>query len=296
MRSLLIKLFIRLISFLPLSLAQRIGVLLGLCFYVLPTRLRHCTRVNIDLCWPELDAQQKELLIKNSLIHTGMTVMETGAMLCWPQQRIMSLIQSVSGEEHLKQAIERDKGVILLTPHLGCWEIAGLYVGHHHPATFLYKPPKIKALAAWLKAARQRSGAKLVATNELGPRHLLRVLTKEHGVIGLLPDQEPPEGKGIFCPFFGIEANTMTLAVKLAQKTGAAIIFGFAERLAKGRGYRLFAIAADKAIYDADLRNAVTAMNQTIEQGIRQVPEQYQWGYKRFRKRPDGAKNPYDKP
>jgi len=294
MRCILIKIFIRLIALLPLRVAQGVGKLIGLCLYWLPTRLRRNTRINIDLCWPKLNPVEKANLAKQSLMHTGISILETGAMLCWSKQRLLSLIHSIEGEEQLEQAVKQDRGVILLTPHLGCWEIAGLYIGSQYPATFLYKPPKMKALAHWLTAARQRTGATLVATDELGARQLFKSLKQKREIIGLLPDQEPPAGNGIFSPFFGIEANTMTLAVKLARKTGAPIIFGFAERLPQGQGYKLFAIDADDKAYNDDINIAVTSMNRTVEQCIRMAPEQYQWSYKRFRQRPDGSRNPYD--
>ncbi len=295
MRYILIKIFIHLVALLPLRVAQGVGKFIGLCLYWFPTRLRRNTRINIDLCWPELNPIEKTNLAKQSLMHTGISILETGAMLCWSKQRLLSLIHSIDGEEQLEQAVKQNRGVILLTPHLGCWEIAGLYIGSQYPATFLYKPPKMRALANWLTTARQRTGATLVATDKLGARQLLKSLKHNHEIIGLLPDQEPSPDNGIFTPFFGIEANTMTLAARLAKKTGAPIIFGFAERLDHGRGYKLFAIAADEDIYNDDINIAVTSMNRTIEHCIRKIPQQYQWSYKRFRQRPDGSSNPYNR-
>ncbi|MBL1293146.1 MAG: lysophospholipid acyltransferase family protein [Thiotrichales bacterium] len=295
MRAISIKLLIKLISLLPLNIAQGIGKLIGLSLYWLPTQLRHNTEINIDLCWPTLSAQEKIRLAKESLINTGMSILETGAMLCWSQEKILSQIQSIEGEDALDNAHQQNKGVILLTPHLGCWEIAGLYIGHRYPSTILYKRPKIKALANWLTQARQRTGATLVATDKLGARHLFKSLKQKKEIIGLLPDQEPPSDSGVFAPFFGIEANTMTLAVKLAKKTGAPIILGFAQRLKNGRGYKLIAIAPEKNIYDDDIAIATASMNQSIEQCVRRAPEQYQWSYKRFRQRPDGSASPYNR-
>jgi len=293
MRSFLIKIFIQLIALLPLRIAHGAGRLLGSCFYLFPTRLRHNTKVNIDLCWPKLNPAQKAHLVRQSLIHTGMTIMETGIIICWPKQRLLQTVQSFDGEELLKQALNKGHGVILLTPHIGCWEIAGLYISNQYPSTVLYKPPKMKALATWLKAARQRTGATLVATDKSGARHLLIALTRKHEIVGLLPDQEPHAGSGIFTRFFGVEANTMTLAVKLAKKSGAPILFCFPERLPRGQGFKLCLVAADDDVYDTNINTAVAAMNRNIELYIRKIPEQYQWSYKRFRQRPDGSGNPY---
>ncbi|PCH61511.1 MAG: hypothetical protein COC05_00865 [Gammaproteobacteria bacterium] len=293
MRSFLIKIFIQLIALLPLRIAHGAGILFGRCFYLFPTQLRHNSKINIDLCWPELNPTQKTLLTKQSLIQAGMTLMEIGAILCWPKQRLLQTVRSFDGEELLKHSLSKGRGAIVLTPHIGCWEIAGLYISNQYPSTALYKPPKMKALATWLKAARQRTGATLVATDKSGARNLLKALTRKHEIIGMLPDQEPRAGSGVFAPFFSVKASTMTLAVKLAKKSGAPILFCFTERLPRAQGFRLFLVAADDDIYDTDINSAVAAMNRNIEQIIRKIPEQYQWSYKRFRQRPDGSRNPY---
>lgn len=295
MQALLIKTFVRIIAYLPLSLAHAIGTLLGLGFYWLPTRLRHVSEVNIALCWPQWHSDQRQALVKASLIQTGRSLMEIGAISCWPGPRVAALVRSMEGEQYLRQALELERGVILLTPHLGCWEVGGLYLASRYPATFLYKPPKLQSLDLWLKRARQRTGAILVATNRQGTRSLLQALSRQHRLVALLPDQEPRQGTGVFSPFFGIDANTMTLAVKLAQKTGAPILFSFNERLPRARGYKLHILPAPKEIYDADVDVAVAAMNRGIEQCIRLAPEQYQWSYKRFRQQPAGLPSPYER-
>ncbi len=288
----IIKTAFHALSLLPFSVIHALGKLIGTGLYLFPSKIRHITETNIALCLPDLDTKQQQQLAKNSLIHTGIAIAEVGAMLCWPQEKLFGHVQTVSGKEHIDAKLEQGKGVILLTPHLGCWEIAGLYIGQHYQATTLYKPPKMQGLSNWLKQARQRTGANLVSTADAGPRQLL-VTLKRSGVIALLPDQEPSKGNGVFSKFFGVDAYTMTLAVRLANKTGASIIFGFAERLPNTPGYRLHAIPASEDIYNEDTATALASMNKSIEHCISLAPEQYQWGYKRFRKQPEGKSGFY---
>jgi KDO2-lipid IV(A) lauroyltransferase len=157
--------------------------------------------------------------------------------------------------------------------------------------TILYKPAKIAGLNTLIAGARARAGAELVATDRQGVVRLTRVL-QQGGATGILPDQQPKEG-GVFAPFFGHQAYTMTLASKLAARTSAVVLFIFTKRLPKGSGYELFCLPADAEIADADTQVATAALNRSVEQCVRLAPEQYQWEYKRFRKRPEGEPSFY---
>jgi KDO2-lipid IV(A) lauroyltransferase len=120
-----------------------------------------------------------------------------------------------------------------------------------------------------------------------GVRALYQALDRGE-LVGMLPDQEPGAGNGVFAPLFGIQANSMVLLSRLAIKTGAPVIFAYAERLSHGRGYHLHFLPAPPAINQAPLEHSVAIMNEMVETLIRQKPQQYQWGYKRFRTRPAG--------
>jgi KDO2-lipid IV(A) lauroyltransferase len=179
------------------------------------------------------------------------------------------------------------RGIVFLTPHLGCFEItvqtaAARYAASRGPITILYRPARKPVLERVLAHARQRQGQvqALVAT-PASVRVLLKALRLGQAV-GLLPDQVPPQGQGLWAPFFGKPAYTMTLAARLAQQTGAAIILAWGERLPWGAGYRLHLADFPEAL-SADLPTATGQINQAMEALIRQCPHQYMWGYARYK-------------
>ncbi len=189
------------------------------------------------------------------------------------------------------QAYAAGRGVIFLTPHLGCFEVtaqalAERFAGEHGPLTVLYRPARQAALAELMRSARNRPGLQAVPTTLAGVRQMIKALRAGHAV-GLLPDQVPPEGMGVWAPFFGKPAYTMTLAARLAAQTGAQPVLIWGERLPWGRGYRLHTQALGHALAD-DLEVAVVQINQAMERLVLQRPDQYLWGYARY-KPPRGA-------
>ena len=189
------------------------------------------------------------------------------------------------------QAYASGKGVLFLTPHLGCFEVtaqalAQRFGAQHGPLTVLYRPARQAALAQVMEDARNRPGLEAVPTTLAGVRQMIKALRSGHAV-GLLPDQVPPEGMGQWAPFFGKPAYTMTLAARLALQTGAEVVLIWGERLPWGRGYRLHASRLGHEL-STELDVAVVQINQAMEQLVRQCPGQYLWGYARY-KGPRGA-------
>ena len=159
--------------------------------------------------------------------------------------------------------------------------------------TSLYRKPKIEGLDHLVRAARERMGAKLTATGSSGVRALYQAL-KQHELVAILPDQDPAgEKRGVFAPFFGVPAKTMTLLNRLALKTQAQVFFAYTERLPRGEGFRLCFEQADQRIASEDAIESAIYMNQEIEKIVRRNPSQYQWAYKRFRTRPQGEPDIY---
>jgi KDO2-lipid IV(A) lauroyltransferase len=203
-------------------------------------------------------------------------------------------MQGSQGEQHLQAALQQGRGVILLTPHLGAWEMAGLYASQHYPITSLYRPPRLQGLAPMIKRGRERLGARLVPTDRQGIRALFQAL-KRGEVVGILPDQVPGEaGTGVFAPFFAQPAYTMTLVARLAHKTGAPVIFTYAERLPNALGFQVHFLPAPAGIDSADLVLAATALNAGVMQCVQRCLTQYQWSYKRFKTVPPGSRSPYE--
>jgi KDO2-lipid IV(A) lauroyltransferase len=192
----------------------------------------------------------------------------------------------IEGEACVKEAYARGRGILYLTPHLGCFELsaqaaAQRWSAEHGPITVLYRPARQKWLAKVMETARNRPGMLAVPTNLSGVRQMIKALRRGEAV-GLLPDQVPPEGQGVWSEFFGKQAYTMTLAVRLAQQTGAAVVLVRCERLAWGRGYVVhFEPLAAPLAADADA--AVLQINHGMEHLIRQSPGQYLWGYGRYK-------------
>ncbi len=277
---------LRLLAKLPLPVAHSIGALLGWLLILLPNKNQRIARRNLELCLPEMNDNQRKQLLKKSLIETGKAVMEKGALMCWKRKRVLALVQDVVGLEHLEEAHNSDDGTILAIPHLGDWEMIGLYCSNQYPMTSLYRPLR-GPLDNFIKTGRERLGAHLVPTEGKGLRALYSALNKGE-LVAILPDQNPGAGKGIYVPFFGIAANTMVLLSRLANKTNAIVLYAYAERLPQGRGFRLHFIPTPDDIHNQDIHTSLTALNSGLEKCIRTLPEQYWWSYPRFRQRPEG--------
>ncbi len=292
MRARLISTLLRLFAALPLGWNQALGAALGWLLVHTPNPLRRCGAINLALCLPERSAAERQRLLHNSLIETGKTVLEAGPMWHWSAPRIQALMGEALNAEVVDSALAQGRGVILATPHIGSWELGGHYCATRWGITTLYRPPRMAALNDLIRRGRERCGARLVPTDASGVRQLYETLAKG-GVIGILPDQDPGDSGGVFAPFFGIPANSMLLLSRLARKTGAVVVFGFCERLSGSRGFRFHFMPAPAGIADPDPVVAATAMNRGVEACVRMLPEQYQWGYRRFRTRPPGAARLY---
>ncbi len=283
---------LRLAGSLPLPVAQALGRLVGWLMWRLNTQGRKVTETNIALCLPEYTSEQQQQLVKRSLAHTGMVALEVPLMWEWPVEKCLTLVRETQGLELVDEALATGKGLILLAPHLGNWELAGLFFSSRYKMAALYSPPNVPELEDYMIRVRGRLGSELVRGDRRGLSRLMGIL-KEGGVAGILPDQSPRGKTNAYAPFFGIEVRTMTLVSKLIQKTGAHVLMTYAERLPEAQGFRLVVTEGVPGIGDADPVAAATALNRSVEKVVRQAPEQYQWEYKRLRHRPPGERNPY---
>jgi len=260
--------------------------MLGKLLYTFPNALKKTVNINVNYCFPELADAEKKTLIRTNLIETAKNVTEAGPLWLWPFAKLNRCIFEGYGFNDLKIELDKGKGAIIVAPHLGAWEVIGLHCAMLYPMTNLYRPPKLEALNDLIKKGRKKTGAQLVPTNNSGIRALFKAL-RAGELIGILPDQDPGKNKGIFVPFFGHQANTMTLVSRLAIKTKAPVFYSFAERLSNGKGYKVHYYKAKLAINEGPLAQSVEYMNKEVERLIRLKPSQYQWSYKRFKTRPD---------
>ena len=289
-KSALIISLLHFLSWLPLPIVHGLAFVIGQLMYWLPNSLKKAAIKNLELCFPQKTSKERDQLLHLSLIENSKTILEMGTLWLWSEKRIQSLNKGVVGQQNWQNAIDKNKGIIFVTPHLGAWEYAGLF--DQTPLTILYRPPKLTAFGEFMLQARKRTGNIMVSTTASGVKTLYKNI-KKGGWAAILPDQEPGSS-GVFAPFFGIQANTMNLVNKLAQRTGAEVVFVFAERLSWGRGYIMHFQDCDQhAITSSDPIKAATALNDGVESCVRQLPAQYQWTYKRFKKRPEGEAKIY---
>ncbi|MEX0373097.1 lysophospholipid acyltransferase family protein [Spiribacter roseus] len=253
----------------------------------------HVARVNADLCFPDWSEDARRQLARSALRENARGLVELAAAWQWPVPRVLGLIESVEGAEVVDEALAEGRGLLVIAPHHGAWEVLQMWLAQRVRLNALYRPPRWKELEALLNRGRSRSGAVFWPARPSGIRALFKAL-KAGEAVGVLPDQSPP-GEGVFAPFFGRPAKTMTLFGKLAERTNAPVVIGWAERLERGRGYRLHWRRVTEPVGDPDPEVAATALNREIERVVEARPAQYQWTYRRFSRRPAGWANPYER-
>jgi KDO2-lipid IV(A) lauroyltransferase len=288
----LVRGLLRMLSWLPLRANHALGAGLGWVLWWLPNPVKRVSRINIDTAFADKPLAWRQALLKQSLKELGKTATELGPIWFWPVDKVLASVQRVEGEAHLQAAFAQGRGVMMLSPHIGAWEVAGLYMAQRYPMTILYRPPNLLALEPFMLSVRQRTGAKLLPTDIKGVRGLRQALDGNQPV-GILPDQDPGKRGSVHAPFFGHPARTMLLVSKLGSKTGCAAVTILAERLPKGQGYVLHVQPVETPIASVEPQEAATALNQAVETLVHQFPAQYQWSYKRYKHPPAGVANPY---
>jgi KDO2-lipid IV(A) lauroyltransferase len=270
----------RFLSLLPLHVLHNIGALLGWTAWLLSPTYRRHLRENIAL------AGMSDAALP-SIAEAGKGVLELPKIWLRPHEEVAARVAQVSGWELVEGAWAAGRGILFLTPHLGCFEITAQYYARHKPMTVLYRRPKQAWLAPLIEAGRG-ANLRLAPADLSGVRRLIKAL-KGGEAVGMLPDQAPGAGEGVWVPFFGRPAYTMTLAARLAE-TGATVLFAYAERLAYGAGYHLKLFPLSRPL-TGTLEERVAQINTELESMIRHCPEQYLWGYNRY-KAPSGAPKP----
>jgi len=274
--------FYHLLSRLPLCLVHAIGALLGRLTYLGSPTYRRNLKANMA------QAGIDPALRRKAIAEAGKQAIEVSHIWLRSQQEAVALVVDIDGLEHVLAAQRSGKGIIYLTPHLGCFEITGQYLSTLAEFTALYRPPRYEGLRTMIEAGRRRPQLHLAPADLSGVRSLVKALKKGQAVC-LLPDQTPQVGEGVWLDFFGSPAYTMTLAARLSE-TGATVILMWGERLPGGRGFKLhFRLPLAEITGDTVAR--AQRINQEMEALIREKPEQYLWGYNRY-KRPAGAEAP----
>lgn len=275
---------LRLYAKTPLGAAQRLGSFIGWIAWRFRLRERHTAEVNISLCFPEMAPLQQQQLVKQTLVENGKLMAELPITWLRPFSEFESGVDVREFRRHLAEKYQQGKGLIVAVPHMGNWELGLHAVVSVGPTTVLYRPPRQEWLEEIMTQGRSANGAHLVSVTASGIKQLVAALKRKEIII-ILPDQVPKQlqnAGGLYSPFFGHPAMTMTLLSKLAAKTGAPVVLAFVRRLPDGRRFLGRILDADPAVNDRDLDVSVGALNKTIETAVLEVPAQYQWVYRRF--------------
>ncbi len=240
---------------------------------------------NLLIAFPHLSPSERQQLAKQALQAQFQSMLEF--VKCWGNAPQFSLnqIKQVEGECLLTQAIEEKKGLILVVPHFGSWEIMNAWLNQFAAMVIMYKPSKNPQLDQFVLQARSRLRATLVPTDENGVRQIFKAL-KQGGVTAILPDHIPEQSGGIYAPFFDCPVLTTTLVSRLAQKTQCAVLQLSCLRNTDHNGFHIKIEAIDDAIRSKDLQVSVNALNASIERLIARHPAHYHWTYKRFKANP----------
>ncbi len=265
------------LSRLSLAAAQRLGWFLGWGWWLASPRYRS------DLAQTLAAAKMaNRRLHRQAIGAAGVQIVEALWVWSQPLTQVLDTVCEVLGWEAVEAARARGAGLLFLTPHLGCFEITSLWTSQWLPLTVLYRPSRQPWLAKWLIAGRARGGVTLAPAELSGVRQLVAALRRGEAV-GVLPDQIPKAGEGVWAPFFGRPAWTMTLAARLSLMPQVATVMVWGERLPRGAGFRLHFWPITWSAAAESLPERAAAINRALEQAIGRAPEQYLWGYPRYR-------------
>lgn len=280
---------------LPWPLLAALGDGVAWVWWRFDLRESRVARRNLEIAYPEMPETERMQLHRQILRGTARQAFETLRLWTRPHaQNLRTLLVERHGVEQFDAAIAAGKGVIVAAPHHGNWELLNQWLADHTPLAILYRPPDSAVGEAFLRLARADADARVtqIRAEAAGIRQLFKRL-REGGVVGILPDQQPKQGDGEFVPFFGRDAYTMSLLPRLAERSGATVLFAWCERIGPLR-FALHIVPAPTGIADADTLAAATALNAAVESIARRDPAQYQWTYKRWTLHPSW--NPYYNP
>jgi Kdo2-lipid IVA lauroyltransferase/acyltransferase len=281
---------LRMLARWPLPLLHALGAPLGWLVYATSPSYRRRLRANAaqaGVPWPETRA---------AIASAGRLMTELPPL--WIPGASTTVLARTRWDDRglVEAALQAGRGIVFLTPHLGCFEITAQSFadrfGARSPITVLYRPARKPWLRELVEGARRRENLDAAPATLSGVRQMVRALRRGQAV-GLLPDQVPPAGLGAWAPFFGKPAYTMTLAARLVQQTGATPLLAWGERLAHGAGYVVHISELPEplpdASADADGSQSAALINRAMESLILQCPQQYLWGYHRYKAPRAGA-------
>jgi KDO2-lipid IV(A) lauroyltransferase len=270
------KILLKIIAMLPLPVIHALGTLIGYISYWTDKKFSRRIRGNLHTSKLASKARSHAKLVRLTTKEIGKGMLETFAIWVKSERSVLKWVKRCEGWHYVEEALATKKGIIFLTPHLGCYEITARYYAAMHPMTVLYTPARKSWLGNIMEGGRQRSKTTLAPANLSGVRALLKTLRKGDAV-GILPDQVPDLGDGVWATYFGEPAYSITLVSKLVETTGAKVLLAYGERLPWGQGFVIHIEPLTTETSPQDINNA-------IEHLVRKKPEQYLWSYRRFKK------------
>jgi len=292
MTDFLFRKFFRLLALLPLGALHGLGALLGRLTYAASAQYAARTRENLrqanlspEARSPRDEAQYRKVL-SATIAESGKSITELAWIWGRPYSEVVGKVLECIGLGYIEAAQARGKGIIFLTPHLGCFEISALYAAQRVPITVLYRQPRLRWLEGVMRGGRERGQARLAKADVSGVRLLYKAL-KRGEAIGLLPDPVPSQGEGEWADFFARPAYTMTLVGRLAESSGATVLIAFSERMPRGQGYVIHV----EPLHLNFAAPVPQQINAALERVIRACPAQYLWSYNRY-KVPRGVQPP----
>ncbi len=279
-------------GFIPLRWSQAIGGKLGLFLMKYNYKRAHIARCNLKACFPDKTDTEREELLRLNAIETGKWFMESAHVWFRHPKHLIQKV-SVKNPEVLERAHQQKRGVVIVLPHMGNWELLNFYIPQHYAFAAMYKPIK----SAWFEQltfrSRSRLGTQMFPTNSKGVRQALKSM-RNNNVLAILSDHLPSREAGVYAPFFGNPALTGKLTQSLVNSNQSEALLASVLRKPKGQGFEII-FQKIEGIHTKDNIEAATALNQAIEKSILLCPEQYQWVYRRFGNPPEGVKNIYSK-
>ena len=282
---------LRLLGALPFAINRALATVIGVLLARLPTQALKVSKTNLALCYPTLSDAEHTRLARESLVESIKNTFEIALFWRHPDQGLKRVV-AVDGDAPLRQAVADGHPIMILAPHLGCWEVLNFWLATEFGLHAMFAPSGLPEVDDLVLSGREHFGSTMYPTTARGVAGLVRAM-KKGALTAILPDQVPDRRSGRHAPFYGQPAYTGTLACKLIRQTGAVTFMAWARRLPGTHGYEIRVRLADPGVADEDLDKALTAMNHSIEHLIDESPSQYLWSYKRFRRPPAGVDTPY---
>ncbi|WP_374252967.1 lysophospholipid acyltransferase family protein [Acinetobacter brisouii] len=277
-----IYLLLKFIAIFPLSFLQKIATVAAYILFHSNSSIKRISTINLQLAYPELEQTALQERIRLSIQSQCLTYIEF--VKCWgmPPQYSLDLLKNIHGADLLEKALANKKGVIVVIPHFGCWELLNAWLNIYTQPMIMYKPSKTKGMNRYILDARQKFNETLVPTDKVGIRQIFKHL-KQGGLTVVLPDHLPKPSGGIYSQFFQQNTLSATLVSKMAAQTQCNVLGLSCIRNSELSSFDVHCTELPQTILSKDLQQSVDSLNLSMQEMVNLAPEQYIWSYKRFR-------------